>query len=632
MIILSQSQKKLLNMNRSTKKIIMIFVDSILIIGLLLFAFSIRLGYWYFPEGDLIFLIFGAPILALPVFFVSRLYHSVVRFIGVKSLITIIQSVSLYAAIWGLMSYMTNIEGVPRSVILINWMLCIIFITGSRLLARWLFTYKEKIEKIDKNNIIIYGAGSAGRELSHALGSVKSNNHLLYIDDNPLLDGSYINNVPIFVTHKISKLITKFSITEVLIAIPSASRKRRREILDSIRELPVRVRCLPSISQLTNGRIKEDDLLEIEISDLLGRESVLPNEDLLKIKIYEKVVLITGAGGSIGSELARQIIFLEPQKIILFDHSESSLYEIDKELRILKIPNIEIIPILGSITSGKKLENICNYFQVQTIYHAAAYKHVPLVEFNTSSGVQNNVFGTLLSAQAAIASKVETFVLISSDKAVRPTSIMGAAKRCAELILQSLSSGPHNTIFSMVRFGNVLDSSGSVIPLFKEQIKLGGPVTVTDINIVRYFMTIPEAVELVIQAGAMGNGGEVFILDMGKPIKIYDIAKKMIELSGLKVLDKENPSGDIEITYTGLRPGEKLFEELLVSDNVIRTGNKLIMRAKESMIEWEELEPILRELNEACTKSNHEKIRSILKEIVPEFSPKSPIVDFLYKK
>ena len=631
MIILSL-KKQLLNLNRFTKMMIMIFVDSILIIGLLLIAFSIRLGYWYFPESSHIFLIFGAPIIAVPIFYFSMLYHAVVRFIGVKVLITFVQSVSLYSAIWGLLSYMINIGGVPRSVILINWMLCIIFITGSRLLARWLVTYEDNTGKVDKNNIIIYGAGSAGRELSHALGSAKSNNHLLYIDDNPILDGSYINSVPIFATHKISKLITKFNITEVLIAIPSVSRKRRREILDSIRQLPVRVRCLPSISQLTHGRIKEDDLLEIEISDLLGRESVLPNEDLLKIKIYEKVVLITGAGGSIGSELARQIIFLEPQKIILFDHSESSLYEIDKELRILKIPNIEIIPILGSITSDKKLENICNYFQVQTIYHAAAYKHVPLVEFNTSSGVQNNVFGTLLSAQAAIASKVETFVLISSDKAVRPTSIMGAAKRCAELILQSLSSGPHNTIFSMVRFGNVLDSSGSVIPLFKEQIKLGGPVTVTDINIVRYFMTIPEAVELVIQAGAMGNGGEVFILDMGKPIKIYDLAKKMIELSGLKVLDKENPSGDIEITYTGLRPGEKLFEELLVSDNVIRTGNKLIMRAKESMIEWEELEPILRELNEACTKSNHEKIRSILKELVPEFSPQSPIADFLYKK
>ncbi|MDC0553467.1 polysaccharide biosynthesis protein, partial [Candidatus Pseudothioglobus singularis] len=597
--------------------------------GLLLFAFSIRLGYWYFPEGDLIFLIFGAPILALPVFFVSRLYHSVVRFIGVKSLITIIQSVSLYAAIWGLMSYMTNIEGVPRSVILINWMLCIIFITGSRLIARWLFTYKEKI---DKNNIIIYGAGSAGRELSHALGSSKSNNHLLYIDDNPLLDGSYINNVPIFVTHKISKLITKYSITEVLVAIPSASRKRRREILDSIRELPVRVRCLPSISQLTHGRIKENDLLEIEISDLLGRQSVLPNEDLLKIKIYEKVVLITGAGGSIGSELARQIIFLKPKKIILFDHSESSLYEIDKELRSHKVPTIEIIPILGSINSDKKLENICNHFQVQTIYHAAAYKHVPLVEFNTSSGVQNNVIGTLLSAKAAISAKVETFVLISSDKAVRPTNIMGAAKRCSELILQSLSSNTHSTIFSMVRFGNVLDSSGSVIPLFKEQIKLGGPVTVTDINIVRYFMTIPEAVELVIQAGAIGSGGEVFVLDMGKPIKIYDLAKKMIELSGLKVIDKENPSGDIEIIFTGLRPGEKLFEELLMSDSVIRTDNKLIMRARESMIEWEELEPILGRLNDACLKSDHENIRNILKELVPEFNPQSPIVDLLYKK
>ena len=384
---------------------------------------------------------------------------------------------------------------------------------------------------------------------------------------------------------------------------------------------------MPSVSELAEGKVKIDDLLEIDIRDLLGREITKPNEKLLKINIADKVVLVTGAGGSIGSELCRQIVLLKPKKLILFDISEPSLYQIELELTNIGISNIEIFPVLGSIGDKLRMESIFNQYGVQTIYHAAAYKHVPLVEFNQAEGVLNNSIGTKIVAQAAIAAKVDIFVLISTDKAVRPTNIMGATKRVAELVLQAFSEQSHNTCFTMVRFGNVLDSSGSVIPLFKKQIREGGPITVTDANVERYFMTIPEAVELVLQAGAMGQGGDVFVLDMGKPVRIHDLAVKMIQLSGLQVLDENNPDGDIEIKYTGLRPGEKLYEELLVGDNVTETDNKMIMRANEVMIDWDNLKPILNELEEASINTEQKKIRELLIRIVPEYNPNSHAID-----
>jgi len=406
-----------------------------------------------------------------------------------------------------------------------------------------------------------------------------------------------------------------------LLALPSISRKKRNEIIEKLSPFSVHVRSLPSVSELAEGKVKIDDLLEIDIRDLLGRELVQPNKNLLKIKITDKVVLVTGAGGSIGSELCRQILSLKPKQLILFEVSESSLYHLEQELTSTNISNIEIFPVLGSVRDLKRMKDIFSYYAVQTIYHAAAYKHVPLVEYNPSQGILNNAIGTMLAAEAAIAEKVETFVLISTDKAVRPTSTMGAAKRVAELVLQALAQKPNNTCLTMVRFGNVLDSSGSVIPLFKKQIQEGGPITVTDANMVRYFMTIPEAVELVIQAGAMSEGGDVFVLDMGKPLKIYDLALNMIQLSGLQVLDDNNPDGDIEIKFTGLRPGEKLYEELLVGDNTTETENKLIMRAHETMIDWDDLKPMLNELEEASINAEHKKIRKLLKQIVPQFKP-----------
>ncbi|MDA7441074.1 polysaccharide biosynthesis protein [Candidatus Pseudothioglobus singularis] len=602
----------------------MMFVDSVLVVSVLFCSFSIRLGYWYWPKDEMVWIIFGAPFIAIPVFISSRLYYSVVRYIGNQALWTMAQAATLYSIAWGLLSYMAaiggipGVYGIPRSVILINWMLAIIVIGGLRILARWLFTNKNLFSE-EKTNVIVYGAGSAGRQLSHSLMSSGEYEHIAYIDDNLGKDRAYINNIPVFVYEKIQSIVEKNNVTEVLLALPSISRKKQYEIIEKLRPFSVHVRSLPSVSELAGGKVKIDDLLEIDVDDLLGRETVAPNEKLLQIKVTDKTVLVTGAGGSIGSELCRQILFLKPKQLILFEVSEASLYLIDQELADINTLNVEVYPVIGSVQDYKRMTKIFNYYKVQTIYHAAAYKHVPLVEYNQSQGVLNNAIGTKLAAEAAIAEKVETFVLISTDKAVRPTNTMGATKRVAELTLQALAKQTHNTCLTMVRFGNVLGSSGSVIPLFKKQIKHGGPITVTDSNIVRYFMTIPEAVELVIQAGAMGQGGDVFVLDMGSPVKIYDLAVKMIQLSGLHVMDADNPEGDIEIKYTGLRPGEKLYEELLVDTDATKTENKLIMRAKEKMIPWESLKPALEELKEESKNSNLKKIQELLVQIVPEF-------------
>jgi len=416
-------------------------------------------------------------------------------------------------------------------------------------------------------------------------------------------------------------LMQRKNIKKLFIAIPSLTRVRRNEIIKYLEPYPLVVRTLPSLSDLETGKVRINDLLEIDLRDLLGREAVLPNKNLLKVNIYKKTVLVTGAGGSIGSELCRQILFLKPKKLVLFDISESSLYIIEQELLNINAPNIEIIPVIGSVVDQARVEVICKYYSVATIYHTAAYKHVPLVEFNQSQGVINNILGTLSAAKAAISSNVEIFVLISTDKAVRPTNVMGASKRIAELVLQAFAKQDqvHNTCFTIVRFGNVLDSSGSVIPLFKKQIKAGGPVTVTHIDIVRFFMTIPEAVELVIQAGAMAKGGELFVLDMGEPIRIHDLAVKMIQLSGLVVRNANNPEGDIEIKYTGLRPGEKLYEELLIDGGFTDTETNLIMSAEERMIDWDKLEPLINEIEVAAKVSDTEKIYKLLKKIVPEY-------------
>ena len=620
---------KITSLSRFSKQCTMVFFDSVCLIAVLFTAYAIRLGYWYLPEIDILWIIFGAPFVAVPIFMRFGLYQSIVRYIGFSALWSVGQAVTLYSILWGLVSFMFEVEGIPRSIILINWMLSILVIGGSRMLVRWFLTTKNFSNEGSKHNVIIYGAGEAGRQLSIAFQNSSEYKHIAFIDDNSIIQGSNINGVPVESPKKLSTLVAGKNVNEILIALPSISRKHRNEIIEILSTFPVSVRSLPSLSELAQGKVKIDDLRNISIKDLLGREPIKPNQKLLKSKITGKVVMVTGAGGSIGSELCRQIILLKPAKLILFEISEFFLYEVEKELNRLVMPNIEIFPILGSVRDRSRLRSILNHFGVQTIYHGAAYKHVPLVEYNNSEGVLNNVIGTMILAEVAIAEEVETFVLISTDKAVRPTNTMGATKRAAELVLQALSLENHITCFTIVRFGNVLDSSGSVIPLFKKQIKNGGPVTITDPKMVRYFMTIHEAVELVIQAGSMANGGEVFVLDMGEPVRIYDLARRMIHLSGLHLLDEDNHDGDIEIQYIGIRPGEKLYEELLVDNNAIKTDNPLIMKAQESSLNWAVLKPLIDELQEGVNNSDQMKIRKFLIKIVPEFKPQSDIVDFL---
>ena len=616
----------------------MLCLDFAVLVLVLLASFSIRLGYWYFPNNDIIFwLIFGGPIIAIIIFVAFGLYRSVTRYIGFNALWSIAQGVTLYALLWGVIIFLGAVEGIPRSIVLLNWTLSILVIGGLRLLARWLLSKERLLQNIKKSgikhkNVLIYGAGDAGIQLMGGLEHSSEYKPVGFIDDSKEVQGRNISGMNIYSFSDVESLIKRLEVEEILIALPSTSRARRLNIISSLEPYQVTVRMLPSLADLAGGKINVDDLRKVSIKDLLGREAVSANEELLSKNIMDKAVLVTGAGGSIGSELCRQIVSLKPKMLIMYEMSELALYDIEKELLNMTTHQINIYPILGSINKKNRFSKVLRHYKVDTIYHAAAYKHVPMVEFNNSEGVDNNIFGTLNCSQAAIENGVETFVLISTDKAVRPTNTMGATKRSAELILQALAAKQSSTKFTMVRFGNVLDSSGSVIPLFKQQIKDGGPVTVTDKDIIRYFMLIPEAVELVIQAGAMGTGGDVFVLDMGRPVSIDGLAKKMIRLSGLELKDKNHPDGDIEIKYIGLRPGEKLYEELLVGDNVSQTENPLIMRAKEDMLSWDELKPILDCLKKEIKDCDQEKIRKLLIQLVQGFKPQKKITDLLHKK
>ncbi len=614
------------NLSRVNKQLIMLLIDSLVLISILLASFSIRLGYWYFPSSDLIWVMLGAPIIAMPIFVYFGLYRAVIRYIGPQAIRVVVQAVSLYALVWGIVGFMAAVDGIPRSVILINWGLALLVIVGLRLVAQALFNGKSND---NKQRVLVYGAGDAGIQLVSALEHSSEYHPVGLIDDSTELQGNQIRGLKVFSIDDIERIIPQLGVNEVLVAMPSASRIKRAEIINLLEPYPVSVRLLPGIAELAQGKISIADLREVGIKELLGRDTVEANKALLGKNITNKVVVVTGAGGSIGSELCRQIVSLNPKLLILYDMSELALYTIDQEL---SNRGLDIYPILGSVNNKIRLTNVFKHFGVETIYHAAAYKHVPMVEFNNTEGVSNNVFGTLSCAQVAIDTGVETFVLISTDKAVRPTNTMGATKRTAELVLQALSAEKNSTQFSIVRFGNVLGSSGSVIPLFKRQIKAGGPVTVTDKNMVRYFMTISEAVELVIQAGSMGVGCEVFVLDMGKPVRIDELAKKMIHLSGLEIKDEQHPKGDIEIKYTGLRLGEKLYEELLIGGNVRETDNPLIMRAEEDRLDWRELSPILSDLQDAINNCDQAKLRDLLMQVVPEFTPQCEISDVLYTR
>lgn len=633
-----------LGLTRQTKRAVLVGVDGMFAVLALWSAFSLRLGVWYIPENKVWVLFCIVPLLAVPIFVKFGLYRAIIRYIGGRALWSVFQAVTLYAVIFTVIVFLfgKGIGLVPRTVPLLNWLVFLLFVGGSRFIARWWLA--ESYSKLGGivaqdckiKKVIIYGAGSAGVQLSSALDLGHEFKPVAYIDDKESLQRQKINGLRIYPLASLNYLIERHQVEEVLLAIPSASRGRRTEIIKQLEPFPVHVKTMPGLADIAQGKIKFDELQEVDIADLLGRDAVEPDQALFHANIAGKVVMVTGAGGSIGSELCRQIINLQPVKIILFELNEYALYLIDKELKhVIKTlqvaDKIEVVSLLGSVVDDSRVRKVCRTFNVQTIYHAAAYKHVPIVEKNPCEAIRNNIFGTLSMAQSAIECQVETFVLISTDKAVRPTNTMGATKRFAELILQALSQdSTHKTRFTMVRFGNVLGSSGSVIPLFREQIASGGPVTVTDPRIIRYFMTIPEAAQLVIQAGAMGQGGDVFVLDMGEPIRILDLAKRMIHLTGLMVKDEEHPEGEVEICFTGLRAGEKLYEELLIGDNVSDTVHCRIMRAEEEVISWVKLEEMLENLKYAVQGEDVAIIRDVLKQSVSGFVPQCDINDWLW--
>jgi FlaA1/EpsC-like NDP-sugar epimerase len=632
---------------RQKKAFILISADVIIAMFALWGAFSLRLGELYIPKGDELYLFAAAPIIAVPIFVKLGLYRAIIRYIEVRALWTIIQATTLYALVFAFILYESGIKGIPRTVLPLNWLNMMLLAGSSRFFARWWLAGAymrlsggRSAAECCKRNVVIYGAGSAGVQLASALGHGREFNPVAFIDDDSSLHKRKVNGLRIYPLSSLSYLIERHQASDILLAIPSASRARRNEIIRLLEPYAIHVRSVPGLSDIAQGKVTFHVVQEVDVADLLGRDPVAPNQSLLHANITGKVVMVTGAGGSIGSELCRQIIQLQPASLILFELSEFALYAIEKELNYLLTKTkdskeIGIISVLGSVTNAERIEKVCKTFNVQTIYHAAAYKHVPMVEKNPGEAVWNNIFGTFRTAKAAITAKVETFVLISTDKAVRPTNTMGATKRVAELILQALSLdavNKHQTRFTMVRFGNVLGSSGSVVPLFREQIARGGPVTVTDERIIRYFMTIPEASQLVIQAGAMGQGGDVFVLDMGEPVRIVDLAKRMIHLSGLEIKDEDHPAGEIEISFTGLRSGEKLYEELLIGDNVSETSHARIMRAQEHVIPWVDLEKLLAVLELATKNDDFEQVRDILANAVAGFVPQCEIEDLLWKE
>ena len=634
-----------IGLKRQHKAIILISADIFFIVFALWAALSLRWGELYIPKGDQWYLFAVAPFIAIPIFIKLGLYRAIIRYIEIKALWTIIQATSLYALVFAFVLFESAIKVIPRTVPPLNWLLIMLLIGSSRFFARWwlgetYFRLSGIRGSADtyKKNVVIYGAGRAGVQLASALAHGREFKVVAFIDDDKSLHKRKVNGLRIYALSSLGYLIDRYQISDVLLAMPSVKRSRISELIHLLEPYALHVLSMPGLSDIAQGKVTVDALQEVDIADLLGRDCVAPDQSLMEASISGKVVMVTGAGGSIGSELCRQIIQLQPATLILFEVSEFGLYAIEKELlylltKINPIKPIDIITLLGSVTYANRLEKICTLYKVQTIYHAAAYKHVPMVEKNPGEAVWNNIFGTLKTAQAAIKANVELFVLISTDKAVRPTNTMGATKRFAELILQALSlDKKHNTRFTMVRFGNVLGSSGSVVPLFREQIARGGPITITDARIIRYFMTIPEASQLVIQAGSLGQGGDVFVLDMGEPIRILDLAKRMIHLSGLEIKDDAHPEGEIAISYTGLRPGEKLYEELLIGDNVSDTRHPRIMRAEELIIPWEELEKLLDSLAKATTNDDYEQVRSILMNAVSGFAPQCKISDLLWQQ
>jgi FlaA1/EpsC-like NDP-sugar epimerase len=629
------NRTRILDWPQAAKRGVVIALDMALAILATWIAFSLRFDSPNFPQGNQWILYALAPSIALPVFVKFGLYRAIFRYTGLAALGATAKAVLLYGALLFavvLVFQAEGYEGLPRTVAVLQPILYGVLVGASRALARYFFSGQTARPE---RRLLVYGAGSAGVQTAAALASMRTFALLGFIDDDARKVGRTINNSRVYPPAEIASLVQRLGVTDILLAIPSAPRQRRNEIIAKLTEVPVHIRTLPGMEDLASGRVTVSDFRELDVEDLLGRPPVEPDPELLARNSAGKVVLVTGAGGSIGSELCRQVLRERPRRLLLLDHSEFALYSIHEELTALAAKlslETELVPLLGSVTSYPRVQEICRTWQPQVVYHAAAYKHVPMVEHNPAEGVANNVFGTLNVARAALESNAAHFVLISTDKAVRPTNVMGASKRVAELILQALAqcetadfrafdaaSVPvaNRTRFVMVRFGNVLGSSGSAVPLFRKQIATGGPLTVTHPEVTRYFMTIPEATQLVVQAGAMAQGGEVFVLDMGEPVRILDLAKRMVALSGLTVRDALHPSGDIELVITGLRPGEKLFEELLIGDDPHATGHPRIMQAREQFLPWPLLAARLGALAGATERNDVGAIGALLAELVP---------------
>ncbi|PDS43518.1 polysaccharide biosynthesis protein [Rhizobium anhuiense] len=630
----------LLAMPRVAKRALALLVDSCFCILTIWLAYCFRLNEWTVLTGVQWLPVFVSLCMALPIFIVMGMYRAIFRYAGLAAFIAVLKAIAIYGVAFMTIFTALSVPGVPRTVGILQPFLLLIGIGLSRLGIRyWLGdAYQRILNKNTVAKVLIYGAGSAGRQLAGALTNSAELNVVGYLDDDPRLKGGIMGGLPIYDPSDLPVIAETLGVHNVLLALPSASRQRRNEILEHIRTARVNVRTLPDLTALAQGRIAVSDIRELEIEDLLGREAVAPRQALLDKAMRNKVVMVTGAGGSIGGELCRQILRNNPSSLILVDQNEFALYNIHAELQKLaelyKHENLQIVPILCSVRDQDRIEHIMQSWRPQTLYHAAAYKHVPLVEHNAVEGIKNNVMGTLVTARAANKNGVSNFVLISTDKAVRPTNVMGASKRLAEMVLQALAAESTTdrlqTNFSMVRFGNVLGSSGSVVPLFRQQIKEGGPVTLTHPDITRYFMTISEASQLVIQAGAMAEGGDVFLLDMGEPVRIADLARKMVELSGLTVRDEDNAEGDIELSVTGLRPGEKLYEELLIGDNPETTEHPRIMKAREDFLFWPELSKKLTSLNVVLDRNDMTAARSMLAELVSGYSSTGEVSDLAF--
>ena len=623
---------KLLYLPRYQKRLVSMLIDSLCLPFALWLALSLRLDLLFVPDGTKVLFVAAITVFS-SIFIFARLglYRAVIRYMSNHAMLAIIMGVSFSALVLAAIGFVLHAP-IPRSVPIIYWCLALIFVGGTRMLARSLV--HRGIMKT-KEKVIIFGAGKSGLQLSSILFHGKQLQPIAFVDNDVSKQGSILNGIRVYAPDALSVVISKYGAKSVLLALGHAPRSVRSQVIRSLEAHPVVVQTVPQINDVVSGKARIEEIRDVEIEDLLGRDEVPEDRESLSDCIANKVVMVTGAGGSIGSELCRQIIKQKPSKLVLFELSEFALYQIEQEMSqviLKKSLNIEVHAIMGSVQKQHRMEVIMKSYAVNTVYHAAAYKHVPLVEHNVIEGVRNNVFGTWYCAEAAIKANVETFVLISTDKAVRPTNIMGATKRLSELVLQGLSKRQDKTRFCMVRFGNVLGSSGSVIPLFRRQIKEGGPVTVTHPDITRYFMTIPEAAQLVLQAGSMGEGGDVFLLDMGGQVRIADLAGKLIRLMGLEIKDDENPDGDIEIHYTGLRPGEKLYEELLIGNDPLATDHPRIMKGREISLAWQEVEKILEQIDQFSHLFDCQAVRDVLLDAPLGYNPSNNIDDLVWNQ